>query len=156
MTIAPIKRSVAVKVPPARAFDLFTSQMGQWWPKGRTIGAEPHTAIVVEPRVDGRWFERDESGHETPWGRVLAWEPPSRLLLGWQINRLASGKFGFDAGLLTEVEVRFAPADAGGTVVTLQHRQLERFGAEAAKLGEAISGGWSDRMADFARYADAG
>ncbi len=154
MTIAPIVRSVAVRVPPATAFDLFSRQMGQWWPKGRTIGAEPHIAIVVEPHVDGRWFERDAHGHETQWGRVLAWEPPSRILLGWQINRQAGGKFAFDAGLLTEVEINFVTADGGGTVVTLEHRDLERFGAEAANVGEAIRGGWSDRMAEFARYAD--
>lgn len=155
MTIAPIVRSVALNVPPARAFELFTSRMGQWWPNGRTIGAEPHATIVVEPYVDGRWFERDEAGRETAGGRVLAWEPPSRLLLGWQINRQINGKFGFDPALLTEVEISFAAADAGGTVVTLQHRQLERFKADAAGLAESIRGGRSDRMADFARYADA-
>ena len=80
MSIAPIVRTIQVKAPPARAFDLFTSRIGDWWPKG--IGKAPHVAIVMEPRVGGRWFERDADGNETQWGKVLSWEPPARLLHG--------------------------------------------------------------------------
>ena len=79
MTIAPIVRSVAVKAPPARAFELFTSQMAGWWPKGRTIGKNPHVEIVMRPQVGGEWFERDADGAETRWGKVLAWEPQVTL-----------------------------------------------------------------------------
>ena len=52
--------------------------------RGKTIGRNPHVAIVMEPRAGGRWFERDAEGSETHWGRGLAWEPPGRLLPGWQ------------------------------------------------------------------------
>lgn len=78
MRIAAIRHSVEVKANPARAYDLFMTQMGQWWPRGCTVGANPHAAIVVEPQAGGRWFERDEIGNETQWGKVLAWEPPQR------------------------------------------------------------------------------
>jgi uncharacterized protein YndB with AHSA1/START domain len=150
MTIAPIVRSVQVKAAPAKAFDLFTSHMEHWWPKGKTIGKAPHVALVLEPRVGGQWFERDANGNETHWGKVLAWEPPSRLLLGWQINC----EWGYDPNLVTEVEVTFVPADGGGTLVTLEHRDLERFGADAERHAERIRGGWPARLADFAQYAD--
>ena len=64
MTIAPIVRSVQVKAAPARAFDLFTSHIEHWWPKGRTIGKAPHVALVLEPWAGGQWFERDANGNE--------------------------------------------------------------------------------------------
>jgi uncharacterized protein YndB with AHSA1/START domain len=150
MTIAPILRSIQVKAAPARAFTLFATHMEHWWPKGRTIGKAPHAAIIVEPHAGGRWFERDADGNETHWGKVLAWEPPSRLLLCWQINC----EWGYDPDLLTEVEVTFAPAQGGGTLVTLEHRNLERFGADAARHAEKLGGGWPTRLAEFAQYAD--
>jgi hypothetical protein len=64
MTIAPIVRTVEVKATPLRAFELFATQMSSWWPKGKTIGKAPHAAIVLEPRADGQWFERDADGTE--------------------------------------------------------------------------------------------
>ncbi len=151
MSIAPIFQSVEVKAPPARAFDLFTAQMGAWWPRGRTVGQREHAAIVVEPRAGGRWFERDDDGVETAWGQVLAWEPPGRLLLGWQLDH----QFRYDASLLTEVELRFVALPAGGTRVTLEHRNLERFGAHAAEVAAKIGGGWPAMIGHFANFADA-
>jgi uncharacterized protein YndB with AHSA1/START domain len=151
MSIAPIVHTVQVKAAPARAFDLFTAHMGAWWPKGRTVAKNPHAAIVVEPRPGGQWLERDADGNETRWGKVLSWEPPSRLVLAWQLNC----DWGYDADLLTEVELTFAPAEGGGTLVTLEHRNLERFGADAARHAEKIRGGWPTRLAEFAQYAEA-
>jgi uncharacterized protein YndB with AHSA1/START domain len=151
MTIAPIVRTVQVQAAPARAFDLFATRMEHWWPKGRTIGKSPFVAIVVEPRAGGQWFERDADGNETHWGKVLAWEPPSRLLLGWQINT----EWRHDPALVTEVELTFAPSAGGGTLVTLEHRNLERFGADARRHAERLGGGWPAHLAEFAKYADA-
>ena len=150
MSIAPIVKSVAVKAPPARAFELFAGQMERWWPKGKTVGKKPHVAIVLEPRVGGRWFERDAEGNETQWGKVLAWEPPRRLLLGWQLN----SQWTYDPDFLTEVELTFAPVEGGGALVTLEHRNLERFGADAEKLAGQLGGGWPQILADFGAYAD--
>lgn len=150
MSIAPIVHTVTVKAPPARAFELFATRMGQWWPQGRTLAKNPHVAIVVEPHANGRWFERDADGNETRWGTVLAWEPPARLLLGWQINC----DWGYDPGLLTEVELTFTPAEGGGTLVRLEHRNLERFGTDAARHAAKINSGWPARLAEFASYTD--
>ncbi|HVL20432.1 MAG TPA: hypothetical protein VM422_05530 [Amaricoccus sp.] len=74
--IAPIVQTVEVKTPPERAFEAFTGSMGDWWPKGMTIGGSHHVAVVIEPRAGGRWFERDAEGRETDWGRVLAGSRP--------------------------------------------------------------------------------
>ena len=149
MSIATIRHSVEVKASPARAFDLFTTHMGQWWPKGRTVGANPHAAILVEPQAAGRWFERDEVGNETQWGKVLACEPPNRLLLGWQLNR----QFTYDPELLTEVELSFEALAGGGTRVTLEHRDLERFGEQADAHIAKLNGGWPTQLGNFSEYA---
>lgn len=152
MSIAPIKYSVEVKPSPARAFALFTGSMGKWWPSGRTPGGKAHADVIVESRVGGRWFERDAEGTETQWGVVLAWEPPTRLLLGWQLN----GNFAFDPNLLTEVELSFEAVPGGGTRVSLEHRDLERFGTDAEKMSKAVSGGWRARLDDFVAFTAAG
>jgi uncharacterized protein YndB with AHSA1/START domain len=150
VSIAPILHSVEVKAPPRRAFELFTSCMGQWWPRGMTIGRNPHADILIEPKEGGRWFERDEEGNEAEWGRVLAWEPPKRVLLAWQID----AQWSYDPKLITAVELTFAPLADGGTRVTLEHRNLERFGQDAAKHADKLRGGWPTLVGHFAQYAD--
>lgn len=108
--------------PIARAFDVFTSRMGTWRPKEHHIGKTPFVDIVVEPRIEGRWYERCEDGSECQWGRVLAWEPPARLVLAWQLDTT----FQFNPQLVTEVEVRFTSLDASSTRIDFEHRNLDR------------------------------
>lgn len=150
MSIAPIVRSVEVKAAPAKAFELFATRMGDWWPRGKTIGPGEHAEVVVEPRAGGQWFERSADGVETHWGKVLAWEPPGRLLLGWQIG----ADWRYDPDFLTEVELTFAPLATGGTRVTLEHRDLERFGASAAAHRASLDGGWPTMLGEYARLVD--
>ncbi|GAA0314529.1 SRPBCC family protein [Sphingomonas oligophenolica] len=150
MSIAPIVQSVTVSLPPQRAFDIFATRMGRWWKPGMTIGAQPHADIVIEPAPGGRWFERDADGAETEWGKVIAWDPPERLLLAWQLD----ATFSYDPDFETEVEVRFEDLGNGTTRVTLEHRNLERFGPTAQKVAESLGSGWPGLMqlyADLAR-----
>lgn len=149
MSIAPVVKTVRVALPPERAFTAFVEGIGEWWQKGKTIGAQPHVAIVIEPQAGGRWFERDARGAECDWGKVLAWEPPHRLLLGWQLD----ARFRYDPDVLTEVELSFTP-DGDGTSVTLEHRNLERFGADAARVRESIGDGWPFHLDAYAAYAN--
>jgi len=148
MSIAPIVKSVRVKAPPERAFELFTGSMHKWWGKG--VGERPFVAIVIEPRVGGRWYERDDQGNETQWGAVTLWSPPGRVLLAWQLNT----RWKFDPDFSTELEIRFEAAPGGGTVVTLEHRQLERYGDEAQRHSDALRGGWPGKMESFAAFTD--
>ena len=131
--IPPVRKSIEVATAPANAFRIFTSDMHRWWPNcGHDHGRE---AIVLEPRAGGRWFERVKGGAEHPWGHVLEWAPPDRVVLAWQRNMESK----FDPSLVTEVEIRFQPAASGRTLVSVEHRKLERYGAraeEAVKLYE--------------------
>ncbi len=149
MSIAPVQCSVDVQAPLARTFELFASRMGAWWPRGKTPAAQPHADLVIEPHENGRWYEKDANGAETQWGKVLAWEPPRRLLLGWQLDHC----FCFDAKLLMEVEILFEELAGGGTRVRLEHRNLEQLGADAEPFAGKVRSGWPERMGDFARYA---
>ena len=150
MTIGPVIRTVRTKARPARAFAIFTGQMGGWWPRGNTVAARMHADIVIEPHVGGRWFERDDAGAETLWGQVLVWEPPARLVLAWQLD----GERRYDPELITEVEITFHPA-GDGTEVRLEHRNLERLRKRADTWAAAIAEGWSQKVLEFAAYADA-
>lgn len=123
--------------------------MGAWSPRGKTPAKNPHVDIIVEPWEGGRWFERDGEGRESLWGKVLAWDPPRRMLLGWQLDP----QFRYDPALLTEAELRFSELAGGGTRVTLQHRQLERFGAEAGAFADKLRSGWPGMIGCFERYA---
>jgi uncharacterized protein YndB with AHSA1/START domain len=151
ITPAPIRHSVEVKVPPARAFAIFTAEASRWWLKTHSISAtkSPIKDVVIEPRAGGRWYERGEDGSECDWGQVLAWEPPSRLLLAWQIN----ADFKYDPSLLTEVELRFTPTGSG-TLVELEHRLIERMGERGAGMRDAFTRGWGLLLESFAQHAN--
>ena len=150
MSIEPVRHSIEVTCAPPRAFALFTVNMGKWWPGGRTPAANPAVDVVVEPEVGGRWYEVDAQGHETQWGKVVAYDAPDRLILGWQLGR----DFRYEPDLLTEVEIRFTATASGGTRVTLEHRDLERFGDYALERRAQVDGGWPSRLADFATFTE--
>jgi uncharacterized protein YndB with AHSA1/START domain len=150
--VAPVRRTLSVAAPPARAFDVFTAEIGLWWPKSHHVSkVEPET-VVIEPRAGGRWFERAPDGAECDVGKVLAWEPPSRLLLAWQLDR----SFQYQADLVTEVEVRFIAEGERATRVEFEHRKLEAFGehAEAVRGRIGAPAGWPAILELYARYAN--
>ena len=148
-TVTPVRREVTVSTTPDRAFQVFTSHFDAWWPRGHHIGAADLHEAVIEPQEGGRWFEIDVDGSQCDWGRVLVWEPPARLVLSWQLN----GRFEYDPdpARASEVEVSFRPAGEGSTVVTLEHRYIERMVAsEDAFKGIDSEGGWGGLLTRFA------
>lgn len=151
-TIAPVVRSVEVDATPERAFDVFTRQLGKWWPTNFSIGASPMRDAILEPRQGGRWFEVGADGTECQWGEVLVWEPPHRLVLAWRIRETWS----FDPQLLTEVEITFTGASEGRTEVRLEHRRLENYGEAAEQVAGifASPGGWSLALESLRRVAE--
>lgn len=144
---APVRKSVTVEASVERAFEVFTRHFGTWWPASHAIGKSPLKTAVIEPRNGGRWYEVDEDGSECEWGEVLAWTPPTRVLLAWRI----SGNWEYDQELLTEVDVRFTPLSDSSTRVDLEHRLLENMGeaAERARQMFESDGGWSGLLAKF-------
>jgi len=115
--------------------------MSSWWPLAHyKIGRANAVAAVVEPFAGGRWYEKGEDGSTCDWGKVLAWEPTSRLLLTWDIN----ADFQYDPELGTELEIRFFIEGDNRTRVELEHRRLDRFGARRDEMRAIFdkSGDW--------------
>jgi uncharacterized protein YndB with AHSA1/START domain len=148
-----VRKVMSVKAPPAVAWRVFTEQMGSWWPLGvYKIGKAKAVDAVLEPRVGGRWYERGDDGSTCDWGRVLAWEPPSRLVLSWDI----SADFQYDPNVKTEIEVRFIPEGKNATRVELEHRHLDRYGPRRDEMRTIFdtTGDWGRLLAMFARVAE--
>jgi uncharacterized protein YndB with AHSA1/START domain len=152
IAIAPVRKSIRVNATPARAFEVFTASMGRWWLPTHKLGKTAFEDVIVEPRVGGRWYERSADGSEWNWGKVLAWEPPTRLVLAWKIG----ANFAYQPGLETEVEVRFLD-EAGGTRVELEHRNLDRYEAQAEWMRSAFDSpnGWAGLLERFKTAAEA-
>ena len=147
---APVKKTLVVAASPQKAFDVFTAGFDRWWPRSHSIGESPLKTAVLEGRKGGRWYGLLENGQEAEWGDVLAWDPPSRLLLAWRIG----ADWQYDPQLLTEVEVVFTP-EGEGTRVNFEHRLLENMGAEGegARASFDSEGGWTGLLQMFAAEA---
>ena len=152
MTIAPVRKQITVQASPQHVFAVFAA--GAWWPKEHSIlqSGSPRRQLIIEPRSDGRWYETGEDGSECDWGKVLAWEPPHRMLLGWQIN----GNFEFDPSAMTELEVKFV-AEGTATRVELEHRGFERYPETGQALRDAVGSddGWGGLLQKLAGAASA-
>jgi len=77
-------------------------------------------------------FDRLEDGRENQWGTVLAWEPPHRVRITWNVN---------PGNPTTELEVRFTP-EGDGTRVDLEHSGWEAYGERAQDSASSYNSGW--------------
>ncbi len=134
-TNLPLRVSFKVHCPAPHAFDVWTSEMSQWWPTEHTLTGEPALDIVLEPRIGGRIFERTASGAELDWGEVTAWEPPRRLAYRWHLRE--------DGADATEVAITFKKRRNSTTRVRIEHRGWERLGALGPDWEAANEKTWS-------------
>jgi uncharacterized protein YndB with AHSA1/START domain len=149
--VVEVFRSMSVPLSQTRAFELFTTRMTEFWPKEHSIGESELAEVVLEPRTDGRWFERGIDGSECQWGRIASWEPPRKVVLLWQIG----SDWRFDPEFETEVEVMFIEEGPERSRVDLRHRNLQRYGDNTEQM-RAIFGdpkGWTGTLASFVDLA---
>lgn len=149
--IEPVVQTVRVPVSPQKAFDIFAHSMANWWPMDHHIGETQAVDVVIEPRVGGRFYEKSESGKECDWGYVKLYEPGRQLLLAWQLT----ADWQYDPDFEVEVDVTFV-ADGDGTQVRLEHRNLERYGAQAKDMQLSFAGerGWRWILAQYVNLFD--
>jgi uncharacterized protein YndB with AHSA1/START domain len=146
ITIAPVRKTIRVNASAARAFEVFTTGLGKWWPRDHGIGKLPMREAVVETRLGGKWYEVAEDGSRADVGEIIAWEPPQRFVMSWDIN----SQWKPDTTVGSEVEVRFIAESAGVTRVELEHRRFERMGAEGgAKMRGDVDRGWPGMLERF-------
>jgi uncharacterized protein YndB with AHSA1/START domain len=150
-----VRKVSMVAAPPVVAWRVFTERMGTGWPLAvYKIGKVNAVDAVIEPRVGGRWYERGDDGSTCDWGSVLVWEPPSRLVLSWDV----SADWQYDPELKTEIEIRFIAVGEDGTRVELEHRKLDRYGARRDEMRRIFDteGDWGRLLAMFAARAAEG
>ena len=128
-----IRKTLTVDCGVEDAFRIFTADTLSWWPTESHSIHETVAEIVFEPRVGGEVYEVSNTGEKGHWANVLEWEPPTRLVLAWNILDRDE--------LPTEVEVRFFP-DGVRTRVELEHRGWERLAELGAGRRENYDGGW--------------
>lgn len=150
MSFEAVRKEIVVEASQARAFRVFTEEHGAWWPVAtHHIGEKAAETAIIEPRVGGRWFERAADGTECPWGKVVVWDPPGRIVLLWQIG----ANFKYDPALSLEVEIRFVVLGPASTRIELEHRKLEQLGDAAEGMHGAFDRGWSEILKSYAARA---
>lgn len=160
MTINPsdtaVHTSVIVDAPIEKAFSVFTADIGSWWPPEHHILEGELAEMVFEPRAGGHIYDRATDGSECRWARILAYEPPTRIVFSWDIS--LQWKIEKDPERTSEIEVRFSAESSDRTRVDLEHRNLDHHGEGWEPMRDAVGSpeGWAVGLARFgARVTEA-
>lgn len=148
-----VSTEIVVEAPVERAFRVLTQEFDRIKPREHNMLAVAIAESVFEPRVGGRVYDRGVDGSECQWGRVLAYEPPDRIVFSWDIS--PQWRIETDPTRTSEVEVRFVAESPGRTRVVLEHRNLDRHGDgwEGMREGVGADQGWPLYLERFAAVA---
>jgi uncharacterized protein YndB with AHSA1/START domain len=145
-----VRQSVVVDAPIERAFSVFTDDFGSFKPREHNMLGVDIAETVFESHVGGNIYDRGVDGSECRWARVLAYEPPDRVLFSWDIS--PRWQIETDPDRTSEVEVRFIAEAPDRTRVELAHRNLDRHGDGWEGVREGVHGdqGWPLYLERFA------
>jgi uncharacterized protein YndB with AHSA1/START domain len=137
-----IQNSIVVEAPIERAFSVFTGDFGSFKPREHNMLAVDIAETVFDTHVGGHIYDRGVDGSECRWARVLAFEPPNRVVFSWDIS--PQWQLEPDPDKTSEVEVRFISESPERTRVELEHRNLDRHGDGWEGVREGVHGdqGW--------------
>jgi uncharacterized protein YndB with AHSA1/START domain len=145
-----VQTTIVVEAPIERAFSVFTEGIGTWFPSEYNLLDTEIVERVFEPRVGGQIYDRGADGSECRWARVLAYEPPTRVMISWDIS--PQWQIETDPEKTSEVEVQFTAEGPDRTRLELEHRHLDRHGDGWEQTREAVGGdgGWPGCLRSFA------
>jgi uncharacterized protein YndB with AHSA1/START domain len=145
-----VRAQIVVEAPIERAFRVFTEDFDRIKPREHNLLGVDIAETVFEPRAGGHVYDRGVDGSECRWARVLAYEPPERVVFSWNIS--PQWQIETDPERTSEVEVRFISETPERTRVELQHRNLDRHGAGWEGEREAVGSeeGWPLYLQRFA------
>jgi uncharacterized protein YndB with AHSA1/START domain len=151
---AVIVRQIVVAAPIGRAFEVFTARFGDFKPPEHNLLGAPIVRTEFEPRVGGHIVDRAADGSECRWARVLAYDPPNRVVFSWDISPQWSLES--DPDNASEVEVRFVAEAADRTRVELEHRNIDRHGPDWGAISDGVGGsqGWPLYLERYAALFD--
>jgi uncharacterized protein YndB with AHSA1/START domain len=149
------RHSIVVEASIERAFSVFTDDFGSFKPREHNLLEVDIAETVFETRVGGNIYDRGVDGSECRWARVLAFEPPDRVVFSWDIS--PQWQIESDPDKTSEVEVRFIAEGPERTRVELEHRNLDRHGPgwESERDGVATDQGWPLYLQLFAEQVSA-
>lgn len=140
--VAPIRRSVFVSWSQEEAFRRFTQDFAKWWPSyAYSIGGSRIKQVIFEPRAGGLIYEEHKDGTRMKWGKVIALDPPRRLVFSFHPSRAES-----DA---QHIEIMFS-IDGGRTRVDLVSSGWEKMGDKARAARGGYQLGWRLILDTFA------
>lgn len=143
LVIEAVRKAITVDCVVEEAFRIFTTDAISWWPlDSHSIHGDNVKQIVFEEHEGGEIYELTADGKKGHWASVLAWEPPNRLVLAWNILERDTNP--------TEVEVRFR-ADGDTTRVDLEHRGWEDVAAEREAKRDNYDTGWDHVLGFYER-----
>lgn len=139
---AVVRREIVVNAPIEKAFTVFTDRFGDFKPPEHNLLGVPIAETVFEARVGGNIVDRGTDGSECRWARILAYDPPHRVVFSWDIG--PSWQVETDPHLTSEVEVTFTAETPDRTRVELEHRHIDRHGPgwESVRDGIGHEQGW--------------
>jgi uncharacterized protein YndB with AHSA1/START domain len=139
---AVVRRQIVVQAPIEQAFAVFTERFGDFKPPEHNLLQVPIAETVFEPKVGGHIYDRGTDGSECHWARILAFEPPTRVVFSWDIG--PQWTIETDPANASEVEVTFVAEAPDRTRVELEHRHIDRHGPGWASVSEAVADdqGW--------------
>ena len=142
-TATAVTRTVTVDVPIERAFSVFTERFGDFKPPEHNMLGVPIAETVFEHHIGGHIYDRGTDGTECRWARVLAFEPPHRVVVSWDISPYWQIETNLDH--TSEVEIRFIAETPQRTRLELEHRNIDRHGPgwEGVHDGVADDAGWT-------------
>jgi len=151
---ASVRTEIVVEAPIERAFRVFTEDFDSIKPREHNLLGVDIAETVFEPRAGGRIYDRGVDGSECQWARVLAYEPPGRVVFSWDID--PQWQIETDPEKTSEIEVRFIAESAERTRVELDHRNLDRHGDgwEGVREGVGGDGGWPIYLRRLAELLD--
>jgi len=146
-----VQTSIVVEAPIERAFSVFTEGIGSWFPSEYNLLDSEIVERVFELRVGGQVYDRGADGSECHWARVLAYVPPARVVISWDIS--PQWQIESDLEKTSEIEVRFIPEGPDRTRLELEHRNIDRHGEGWEQTRESVGGdgGWPGCLRSFAQ-----
>jgi len=145
-----IRHSIVVDAPIEIAFSVFIEDFDRTKPREHNLLEVDIAESVFEPRAGGHIYDRGVDGSECRWARVLAYEPPNRVVFSWDIS--PTWQVETDHDRTSEVEVRFIAESPERTRLELEHRNLDRHGDGWEGMREGVAGdqGWPLYLGRFA------
>jgi uncharacterized protein YndB with AHSA1/START domain len=149
-TATSVETSIVVDAPIEEAFSVFTEGIGTWWPPEYNLLEVDIAERIFEPRVGGQVCDRGVDGSECHWARVLAYEPPNRVVISWDIS--PQWQIETDHAKTSEVEILFVSEAPDRTRVDVEHRHIDRHGDGWESLRDSVGsdGGWPGCVRRFA------